>query len=94
MKNIELNKLAVLLAKSDIPFEIYPYTIGDEQFFQLCYPNKEACIVDAVSTPYTYGGKEGLIEIMWEGHWEYDDVAGWLTANEAFQFFDEANGGK
>ena len=94
MKNQELNKLAVLLAKANIPFEIFPYYICNKSYFQLCFPNKQNCIVDAVSTPFTYGGNNGLIEIMWEGHWEDDDVRGWLTANEAFQFFDEANGGK
>ena len=88
-----MNKLAKLLAKSDIPFEIYPYSMCGESYFQLCYPNKENCIVDAVSTPFTYGGKSGLIEVMWTCNWWQDeDVRGWLTANEAFQFFDEANG--
>lgn len=93
MKNVELNKLLVLLARAGIPFEVFPYSLCGEYYFQICYPNKENCIVDAVSTPFTYGGKSGLIEIMWAGHWEDDDVRGWLTANEAFQFFDKANGG-
>lgn len=91
MKNIELNKLLVLLARAGIPFEVFPYSLCGEYYFQICYPNKENCVVDAVSTPYTYGGKNGLIEVM-VGHWKDDDVHGWLTANEAFQFFDEANG--
>lgn len=89
----EMQKLNKMLAKADIPFEVYPYTMCDRSYFQLCYPNKQHCIVDAVSTEFTYGGREGLIEIMWEGHWEEDDVLGHLTANEAFQFFDEAHNG-
>lgn len=92
MKNIELNKLLVLLARAGIPFEVFPYSLCGKYYFQICYPDKENCVVDAVSTPYTYGGKNGLIEVM-VGHWKDDDVHGWLTANEAFQFFDKANGG-
>ena len=66
----------------------------DESYFQICYPNKADCIIDAVSTPFTYGGRDGLIEIMCEkyssawGWW--DDVNGNLTAEESFEFFKKA----
>ena len=90
MKNIELNKLVAELGKAEIPFEIYPYHMMEQDYFQVCYPNKQNCIIDAVSTPYTYGGKDGLIEIMWESRWEADDVLGWLTAEETFPYFLEA----
>lgn len=63
MKNIELNKLLVLLARAGIPFEVFPYSLCGEYYFQICYPDKENCVVDAVSTPYTYGGKTGLSKL-------------------------------
>lgn len=95
MKNIEMNKLAILLAKNYIPFEIYPYHIGSDDYFQLCYPNKTDCIIDAVSTPHTYGGRDGLIEIMCEKYahaWDWwDDVKGNLTAEEAYKYFERAD---
>lgn len=89
----EMNKLAFLLGQAKIPFEIYPYCIGEMAYFQICYPNKENCRIDAVATQFTYGGREGLIEILdetIEGE-DGDGVIGWLTAEEAFDHFKEVS---
>lgn len=88
--NAEMTKLACLLAKANIPFELVAWECGGEPTLQIAYPNKEHCLVDAVSHKYSYGGTKGLIEVMGSVNpdlLEGDSVRGWLTANEAFQFF-------
>lgn len=82
----ELLKLVKLLAKADIPFEIYPFTI--EKFtatYQVCYPNKQDCVCDAICHKYSYGHEQGLLEIMGLSEAPEDDVEGWLTAEQVFE---------
>lgn len=82
----ELLKLIKLLAKANIPFEIFPFTIGDyNTTYQVCYPNKQDCICDAICHKYSYGYEQGLLEIMGLGKLPEDDVEGWLTAEEVFK---------
>ena len=92
----EMNKLIKLLAKNDIPFEVlsFPFriSIGMEPEYmdfgiQIFAPSFADHKIDAACHYGTYGYEDGLIEIMSE---KQDDVVGWLTAEEAFEYFKEA----
>lgn len=89
--NVEMNKLIKLLAKADLPFEVYsfPGFIGEDKDFgiQILAPTLQERKIDAVCHPYSYGHEDGLIEIMSD---QEDDVVGWLTAEEALPYFIEA----
>lgn len=89
--NSEITKLACLLAKEGIPFELCPWVNNGKPTIQIASPNKECCIVDAVCHDNSYGGKQGLLEVLGSANPNLpnDDVVGWLTANEAFQYFTE-----
>lgn len=80
----EMNKLAVLLAKNNIPFEIRAWDFIDKPTWQICYPSIADIKVDAVCHAGSYGHERGLIEIM--SAFE-EDVVGWLTADEALPYF-------
>lgn len=76
----EMTKLIEILTKSNIPFEITPCWGAP----QVWYPNRKHAVCDAVCHKFSYGGKDGLLEIMGlvdeeEGG---DDVEGYLTAEE------------
>lgn len=88
--NVEMNKLIKLLAKQDLPFEVYSFPgFGNETDFgiQILAPTLQERKIDAVCHPYSYGYKNGLIEIL---SCKMDDVVGWLTAEEALPYFIEA----
>ena len=89
--HIEMTKLAVMLAKADIPFEIHTWAAGGEDCLQIASPSKENMKVDAICHAYSYGGKSGLIEVLGSVNKDLpnDDVVGWLTAEDAFQYFKE-----
>lgn len=89
--NTEINKLAVLLAKADIPFEIVAWVLDGEATIQIASPNKKNCVVDAVSHKFSYGGNEGLLEVLGSANPNLpnEDVVGWCTADKAFQYFTE-----
>lgn len=89
--NTEINKLAQMLAKADVPFEIVAWVLDGEAVIQIASPSKKNCVVDAVSHKFSYGGTEGLLEVLGSANpnCPNDDVVGWLTANEALQFFME-----
>lgn len=75
----EIEKLIKLLESTNIPFEtdiIFGTT-------QVCYPNCEDIVCDAVCHQYSYGSKNGLLEIMGLTHNE-DSVEGFLTAQQVF----------
>lgn len=80
----EMNKLVVLLAKNNIPFEIKAWDFIDKSTWQICSPSIEDMKVDAVCHEGSYGHERGLIEIM--SAFE-EDVVGWLTAEEALPYF-------
>ena len=86
----EITKLAVLLAKENIPFELNAFMV-DEPTVQICFPDKKNVIVDAVCHNFSYGGPEGLIEVLGSRNVNNpnDDVVGWLTAEEAIVYFRE-----
>lgn len=91
----EMHKLIVMLSKANIPFEVYPFTMFNvdthehESTFLVASPNEKNRVVDAVSHCYSYGGKNGLLEVLGSANIDKDnyDVAGWLTAEEAFEYF-------
>ena len=79
----EINKLANLLDNAGIPYEMEELWGG----WLLCYPTKEDRESDVICHKYSYGGKEGLLEIMGlanDDDDECDDVIGWLTAENVF----------
>lgn len=76
----QMDLLIKFLEMSNIPFEVTDCW-GNPQ---VCYPSKENCICDAVCHWFSYGGDEGLLEIMGLVEREDDDVEGWLTAEEVF----------
>lgn len=82
-----MTKLAALLAKADIPFELRGLTCGNTSAtVQICSPSANDCIIDAICHHYSYGGDQGLLEILAAG---LDDVIGWLSAEEAFDYFEK-----
>lgn len=80
----EMNKLVVLLAKNNVPFEIKAFDFLDKPTWQICSPSIEDTKVDAICHKGSYGHENGLIEIM--SLFE-EDVVGWLTAEEALPYF-------
>lgn len=79
MKN-EMTKLIKILKKSNIPFEV----TSCEGAPQVWYPNRKHVVCDAVCHKYSFGGKDGLLEIMGLVDEEEvgDEVEGYLTAEE------------
>lgn len=79
MKN-EMTKLIEILKKSNIPFEV----TSCEGAPQVWYPNRKHVVCDAVCHKYSFGGKDGLLEIMGLVDEEEvgDEVEGYLTAKE------------
>ena len=60
-----MTKLAVLLTKADIPFELRgQISTLDTASVQICSPSVDNCLIDAICHHYSYGGREGLLEIM------------------------------
>ena len=90
----EINKLIKLLGKTDIPFAVRTITVLLQSSIQVCFPDVEHCVVDAVSHNLSYGGPEGLIEVYATDDYSRitdNDAIGWLTAEQAFGYFEKAN---
>lgn len=81
-KKSEMEKLINMLTKARVPYEIN----GIFGTPQVCYPNQENCICDAICHKYSYGFELGLLEIMGLVDEEKvgDDVEGYLKAEEVF----------
>ena len=82
----EMQKLINMLAKADIPYEltVQPFT----NTIQVWYPTQANPVTDVICHEYSYGGKEGLLEIMGlvnEKNTGGDSVEGHLTADEVFE---------
>ena len=60
-----------------------------EATFLIASPNEKERVVDAVSHCNSYGGSKGLIEVLGSRNRdkENSNVIGWLTAEEAFEYF-------
>lgn len=83
MRN-EMITLIDKLEAAHIPHEITTDDFGTPQVW---YPNRKDSICDVICHPYSYGGNEGLLEIMGlltEEEAERDDVVGWLDAKNVF----------
>ena len=84
-KMSEMLRLEILLQHANIPYEVVTHWDG---YPQLWYPHKGAAfkdLTDVVCTPYTYGGRLGLLEIAGPlCRNELDNVEGWLTGMEVF----------
>ena len=81
MKN-EMEKLIKALEILEIPHEVLPDMWGNNQVW---YPARQGHIMDAICHQYSYGGNEGLLEIMGlltEEEEKDDGVVGWLTAED------------
>ena len=81
----EMEKLINMLAKADIPYEltVQPTT----NTIQVWYPTQANPACDVICHEYSYGGKEGLLEIMGivDATKTSDFVEGYLTADEIFE---------
>jgi len=80
----EIERLVEMLTKADIPFEVTDDAMGNSNN-QIWYPNYEKNICDVICHEYSYGGKDGYLEIMGLSDNVYDDVEGWLTAEQVFE---------
>ena len=76
----EMTKLIEILKKSNIPFEVTSCRGAP----QLWYPNRKPVACDAVCHKSSFGGKDGLLEVMGlvDEEGVGDDVEGYLTAEE------------
>lgn len=79
----EIERLVKMLESAKIPFELTD-DVMDNSNNQIWYPNHDTKICDVICHEYSYGGKDGYLEIMGLSENEYDDVEGWLTAEEVF----------
>lgn len=90
----EMQKLILLLVEMRVPFEIgYQNFFGDNNLYpQVWLPNKIDVKADVICHPWSYGGKDGLLEMMADFDNYDDQVKGHLTANETLdQVLDIAN---
>ena len=92
------NEMITLIDKLElmnIPFAITMQNFGDgNEYPHVMYPDDwdNGCKCSVICHPYSYGGEEGLLEIMGllteeeEAGDTGDDsaVLGWLTANDVF----------
>lgn len=80
---IEMIKLITLLDANKVPYEINTQLLTGT--LQVCYPNKQNVICDAVCHKYSYGYKQGLLEIMGLVDDDIEDsVQGYLTGEQVF----------
>lgn len=87
----EFNKLAKMLECANIPHtnERMGFSLGNGRQIRL-YNDAGEQLADVICHYGSYGWKEGLLEIMGAltaEENEYDDVLGWLTAEEVFKRF-------
>ena len=79
----EIERLVKMLENTNIPYELTDDAMGNSNN-QIWYPNHKKPICDVICHEYSYGGKDGYLEIMGLSENEYDDVEGWLTAEQIF----------
>lgn len=81
-KVTEMQKLAMILKIADIPFEVKAHPIDGSP--HLLYPNAEERKCSIICFWGSYGGRDGLLEIMGLVDEEKvgDEVEGWLTGAE------------
>ena len=83
MRN-EMTTLIDRLVSANIPFELTTDIMGNKNN-QIFYPSYENRVCDVICHKYSYGGSEGLLEIMGlvDEDWG-DDVMGYLTSENVF----------
>ena len=87
----EISKLVALLGKEGIPFELRGFLLDNELSIQVISPSIDHWKIDAVCHAFSYGGEQGLIEIMMPADDVlYDGVDGYLTAEKALEYFKKA----
>ena len=80
----EMTTLIDMMNSANIPYELTTDCCGNE-FGQLWYPSRHNNICDVICHEFSYGGSEGLLEIMGLVDDDCDDdVEGWLTAENVF----------
>lgn len=84
----EMDKLIDYLAQSNIPFGIRLHPIFTPTI-QVCVPNAKDCYIDVVCFKGSYGGNQGLLEMMIRDGGDEDNIKGWLTGAEAFSIIDD-----
>ena len=81
----EMERLMRLLDAAHIPYEVVTQWNG---YPQLWYPHPGtpfADLTDVVCSPFTYGGRQGLLEIAGPlCRNDMDNVEGWLSGMEVF----------
>ena len=83
----EMTKLITLLLNSEIPFDLTTDAMGN-QHNQVWYPSRDNAVCDVICHEYSYGGKDGFLEMMGlltDEEAEGDSVLGWLTADEVYR---------
>lgn len=80
----EMTKLITLLNSESIPYDLVDDVMGNEDN-QIFYPCVGESICDVICHEYSFGGPEGLLEIMGLVDEEIGDtVEGYLTTEEVF----------
>lgn len=81
----EMSKLGNLLLNTGIPFEVVINPMTHTPMIKYPNNNHNKCICSVICHDFSYGGKQGLLEIMGLTKDDVEgDVEGWLTANEVF----------
>lgn len=81
----EIFKLRDMLDNANIP---YIFENGFLNGGALVYPDRENCVCSAIEHDGSYGRQADKIEIMGlltDEEGKYDDVVGWLTAEDVFE---------
>lgn len=80
----EIFKLRDMLENANIP---HIFENGFLNGGALAYPDRENCVCSAIEHDGSYGRQADKIEIMGlltDEESQYDDVVGWLTAEDVF----------
>lgn len=83
-KYTEIIRLHEMLDKAGIPHTFEKFMDG----WQVCYPQGEDCVMDAIQHCGSYGRELNLLEIMGlltTEEAEHDSVVGWLNAEDVFE---------
>ena len=76
----EMEKLIVKLSDNRVTFDLTFNWNGNTP--QVWIPRADSPLCDVICHEFSYGGKDGLLEILCKN---WDDVRGWLTADEAYE---------
>ena len=82
----EIFRLKEMLEKENIPFECEEHK--DFDGYQIGYPvlpRHRKCICSAIQHKFSYGYDDDLIEIWGLSELDYDDVEGYLSAEDVFE---------